>query len=120
MRSAAGFANTNSKHSGVRAMLTRREILVAAVAVCTTLAAVAFAQTSTKPKLGSTTYDWQRLEVKPQKYGERREMFDAPTATFDRMSCHVTTLNPGERAHAPHRHPEEEIIIVKEGTLESM
>jgi quercetin dioxygenase-like cupin family protein len=32
----------------------------------------------------------------------------------------VTTLNPGQQAHPPHRHPDEELIIVKEGTVESL
>ena len=44
----------------------------------------------------------------------------APTATLDQLAVHVTTVKPGERAHDPHRHWEEELIIVKEGTVESM
>jgi len=32
----------------------------------------------------------------------------------------VTTLNPGEAPHAAHQHPEEELLIVKEGSLEAM
>jgi uncharacterized cupin superfamily protein len=27
-------------------------------------------------------------------------------------------LRPGQASHAPHRHPQEELIIVKEGQLE--
>jgi quercetin dioxygenase-like cupin family protein len=29
-------------------------------------------------------------------------------------------VNPGEASHAAHRHPDEELILVKEGTLEVM
>jgi quercetin dioxygenase-like cupin family protein len=47
-------------------------------------------------------------------------MFESPTGTLDKLALHATTLNPGERAHEPHRHPEEEMIIVKEGTLEAI
>ncbi|WAC15393.1 cupin domain-containing protein [Dyadobacter pollutisoli] len=36
------------------------------------------------------------------------------------MECHVTTLNPGETSHPPHQHPEEEILIIKEGTVEAL
>ncbi len=36
------------------------------------------------------------------------------------FECHVTTLNPGEMAHPPHQHPDEELIIVKKGTVESL
>ena len=31
---------------------------------------------------------------------------------------HVTTLNPSLASHAPHTHPNEEVVILKEGTLE--
>ena len=50
--------------------------------------------------------------------GEIRPVVDAPTATFANFECHVTTLRPREPSHAPHQHADEEIVIVKEGTLE--
>ena len=31
---------------------------------------------------------------------------------------HITTLNPGKSPHAPHRHPWEEILVIKEGSVE--
>ena len=73
-----------------------------------------------KSRLGSTVFDWARLEPKPTKVGERRDVVDATTATMANFECHITTLNAGEAPHAPHRHPDEEIIFVKEGTLEVM
>ncbi|MGH8019819.1 MAG: cupin domain-containing protein [Opitutaceae bacterium] len=36
-----------------------------------------------------------------------------------RLESHATTLNPGVESHAAHRHPDEEIIIVKEGMVEA-
>jgi XRE family transcriptional regulator, regulator of sulfur utilization len=68
--------------------------------------------------LGSKVIDWEKLAPRTTKTGERRELFDAPTATLSNLEGHVTTLNPGETPHAPHRHPDEEMIIVKVGTLE--
>jgi quercetin dioxygenase-like cupin family protein len=68
----------------------------------------------------SQIYDWQKIAAEPTKTGQRRGFFNSATGTLDRMSCHVTTLNPGERAHEPHRHPEEEIILVKDGVLEAL
>ena len=68
--------------------------------------------------MGSRVFDWAQLAVIPTKAGERRELFDAPTATLRNFECHATTLNAGEVAHQPHRHPDEEIIVVKEGTIE--
>ena len=32
----------------------------------------------------------------------------------------MTTLNPGESPHPPHQHPDEEVMIIKEGTVETL
>lgn len=69
-------------------------------------------------KLVSRVFDWQKLEVEPTKTGERRAVVDSPTTTLANFECHVTTLQAGVAAHAAHRHPDEEIILVKEGTLD--
>ena len=100
-------------------MINRRDVIVAIISVCTTLGAFALAQ-SRKQVMQSSVFDWNSIEVKPAKTGARRDFFDAPTATLDQLECHVTTINPGEAPHAPHQHPDEELIIVKEGTLEAM
>ena len=60
------------------------------------------------------------MTVETTAVGARRALFRAPTATLDELECHITTLNPGQTSHAPHRHPEEEILIVREGTVESL
>lgn len=70
--------------------------------------------------MGSSIFDWTLLPVKKSPKGESRKVLRAPTATLDELECHVTTLNPGEQAHPPHQHPDEELIIVKEGTVESL
>jgi len=58
------------------------------------------------------------MPAQPTDIGALRNVFDAPTATLENLSCHVTTLNPGKEPHPAHRHPEEELLIIKEGTLE--
>jgi len=100
--------------------LRHLNFLVAMFAAGSSLAPMALAQTPTPPKptLGSGVFDWNQLAAQPTKVGARREVFDAPTATLGNLECHVTTVNPGESPHAPHRHPDEELIIVKDGTLE--
>jgi uncharacterized cupin superfamily protein len=82
------------------------------------LTLVALAQTGTKPLMRSRVISWSELRAEPTAVGERRSVFDAPTATLARFESHITTLNPGEAPHAAHRHPEEELMIVREGTLE--
>jgi quercetin dioxygenase-like cupin family protein len=69
-------------------------------------------------KLVSTVVDWDKLEAKPTPKGTRRELFNSPTTTLTSFEGHVTTLNPGEMPHAAHRHPDEELVIVKEGVME--
>ena len=109
--------STKSRRKERLLMMTRRDLVVAVMTVCTTLGIVALAQ-SNKPIMRSSAFDWNAIEAKPQKYGARRQFFQAPTATLDELECHATTLNPGETTEPPHRHPEEAIVIVKEGTLE--
>lgn len=69
-------------------------------------------------KLASTVFDWEKLAVKPTKVGSRRDIVNSPTVTCTNFSCHVTTLNAGEVPHGAHRHPDEEIVVVKEGVME--
>ena len=99
-------------------MITRRDFTIAAISILTTVAVFAFAQSAAKPLMRSTVFNWSDLKVSSTKVGERRSVFDAPTVTLERFESHITTINPGEAPHAPHRHPEEEMMILKEGTVE--
>ncbi len=98
-------------------MLTKRDLIIAMLAVITTLGLTALGQ-SVRPLMGSSMFDWNSMVAKPTKVGARRDVFQAPTATLDELECHITTLNPGEIPHPPHQHPDEELIIMKEGTVE--
>jgi mannose-6-phosphate isomerase-like protein (cupin superfamily) len=70
-------------------------------------------------KLISAAYDWTKLAVIPTPKGSRRDVFDGPTATLDKMHCHITTLDKGENSGEPRKHLQEEVIIVKEGLVEA-
>jgi len=102
--------------------LLRLNLLVAMFAAMSSVASMASepSPAAPKPPLASGVFEWGKLEVKPTKVGARRDVFDAPTATLGSLECHVTTVNPGEAPHAPHRHPDEEMLFVKEGTLDVM
>lgn len=70
-------------------------------------------------KLKTYAYDWNRLEVKKTKSGERRQIFEGHTNELTYFEVHVTTLNPGKAPHGSHVHSDmEELIIVKEGLIE--
>jgi XRE family transcriptional regulator, regulator of sulfur utilization len=100
-------------------MISKRDLIVSAITAVLTLGVASVAQTR-KPLMRSTVFDWSGIEVKQTKTGVRRDIFDSPTATLDRLESHVTTINAGETPHAPHQHPEEELIVVKEGMIEAM
>ena len=92
---------------------------LAAVTVFATAAALRAAAPAAGP-LRSTAWDWKALAAQGTKVGEVRRVVDAPTPTLERLEMHITTLRPGETSHAPHKHPEEELIVVKEGTVLSL
>jgi quercetin dioxygenase-like cupin family protein len=84
------------------------------------LAGSLFAQTSApSAKMNSTVFTWDNLVPNaPTRTGLRRAVFDVPTGTLEKFHCHITTLNPGENTGPLHRHPQEELVIIKEGTIE--
>jgi quercetin dioxygenase-like cupin family protein len=82
-------------------------------------APAAAANSTFAPRLVSDVYDWEKLAVTPNAKGMRRAVFEGSTATVDKIHCHITTLNPGEKSGEPSKHLQEEVIIVKEGTVEA-
>lgn len=82
------------------------------------IAAEPAAETASPDKLKSQVFAWDSLTAVPTRTGMRRAVFDAPTVTCARLECHVTTIGAGQSPHAAHRHPDEEMILVREGTLE--
>lgn len=112
-------------------MITRRDVFVALFAVVLTLGVTRAMQTSGVAQaaqaaqtqsqvMGSSIFDWNSFKATTTNVGAVRKVLQAPTATLDELECHITTLNPGASPHAPHKHPDEEIIIIKEGTVESL
>ena len=99
-------------------MFTRRDLLTAIIASGITLACVSVAQQPVK-LLDSTAWKWEDMQVKKTDVGELRSVVREPTRTLDELEMHVTTLNPRTASHAPHTHPNEEMVIVREGTLQA-
>lgn len=99
-------------------MITRRDIVIALAAVAVTLSVVAVR--SQTPVMSSTVFDWTSIAAKPTDVGEVRQFFRSPTVTLDELECHVTTLKPGMQSHPPHQHVNEELIVIREGTVETL
>lgn len=69
--------------------------------------------------LPSGVFNWDELAVQSTSAGEKRQVLQHATATLDQLEVHITTLDPGQQSHPPHRHPHEEMMLLKEGTLEA-
>lgn len=94
-------------------MNSARTLLILAAALCASSAGSAGA-----PPLPPKAVTWDEILARPlNSNGLSRQVFRDPTATLDQLEFHITTLPPGKTSHAPHKHPNEEIIIIKEGTV---
>ena len=99
--------------------ITRRDIVVALASVAVTCSAGVIAQ-APKTFIGPHVWDWNAMKATPTDVGAVRSLADGPTATLDNLEMHVTTLKPGQTSHAPHKHPNEELVIIREGTVETL
>ena len=101
-------------------MITRRDFIVAAVAIAVSAGVHASVRQDSGPVLGSTVFDWTAMSDKPTNVGSVRSVVRQRTATLDELEMHITTLKPGLASHDPHQHVNEELIIVREGTVETL
>src|SRR5215218_2871834 len=99
--------------------MTRRDAMVGAMTMGATFAFTAAVQPQT-PGMHSKVCDWNSFTSTTTAVGESRPVIRAPTMTLDELEMHITTLNPGQTSHPPHQHPNEELIIIREGTVETL
>ena len=99
-------------------MITQRDLVAAAIAASCTLACVSLAD-EPRRLLDSTAWNWSDFTARKTDVGERRDVVQQPTRTLDELEMHITTLNPHTASHPPHTHPNEEMVIVREGTLQA-
>lgn len=99
--------------------ITRREAIVGLLAMPSALTVAANAAES-QPVMGPTVFVWEEMKASKTSAGEVRPLCRRPTATLDELEMHVGTLNPGLSSHAPHRHVNEELIILREGECETL
>jgi len=105
-------------------MITRRDLVIASLSLATGAslgggALLGIASADSRPGVQeSTLFDWNSIPVQQTGIGQYRQLLRAPTATLDELEIHVTTLNPGQTSHAPHKHPNEEIVVLGSGKLE--
>jgi quercetin dioxygenase-like cupin family protein len=102
-------------------MISVRACAMGSVAALLTGVAAGFAagRQADSRLMKSVVFQWESVPPAPTKAGAVRRFIAAPTATLDELEFHVTTLDPGQSPHPPHTHPNEELILVKEGAVEA-
>jgi quercetin dioxygenase-like cupin family protein len=91
------------------------------------LAATASAQSTTPaaadnveklPVLGTKAYIYNDLPVTTNGKNKQRRLFTGKTHTGFKMESHQSDIAPGEVNHPPHQHLREEMMLMREGTME--
>jgi mannose-6-phosphate isomerase-like protein (cupin superfamily) len=112
-------------------MISRRNAVIGLLTVPGILTAVAEAAANpqeSKPGappadqdiLGPHVFEWDQMQFNKTPTGEVAQLCKQPTATLDQLEMHVSKLNPGTASHPPHRHVNEELIIIREGDCETL
>ena len=97
----------------------RPRYFAAAIVAAVASAALAALAAPDETLMKSAVFQWESLTPAKTAVGAVRRVVRAPTATLDELESHVTTLEVGASPHPPHQHANEEVIIVKEGSVEA-
>jgi XRE family transcriptional regulator, regulator of sulfur utilization len=99
--------------------ISRRDAVIGLLGFAAALDTLAEAEDD-QQVLGPTVFEWKDMKPKKTATGEVCSLYKGPTATLDQLEMHVSTLNPGMASHPPHRHVNEELIILREGECETL
>ena len=70
------------------------------------------------PVMKTTHFKYDQIPVTTNGKNKQRRMFTAKTHTGFKMESHQSEIAPGEVNHAPHQHLREEMMLIREGTME--
>src|SRR3982751_1137663 len=70
------------------------------------------------PVMATKAYRFADLEVATTGKNRQRRMFTAQTHTGFKIESHQSDIAPGEVNHPPHQHLREEMMLIREGTME--
>lgn len=70
------------------------------------------------PVIKTKAFIFRDLAVTTNGQNRQRRMFTAKTHTGFKMESHQSDIAPGEVNHPPHQHLREEMMLIREGTME--
>jgi mannose-6-phosphate isomerase-like protein (cupin superfamily) len=70
------------------------------------------------PVMKTQHFKYDSLPVAVNGKNKRLDMFRAKTHTGFKMESHSSDIAPGEVNHPPHQHLREEMMLIREGTME--
>jgi len=98
---------------------SRRDLgLLLSALTVTTTATNASTAAAMSAALPSKTYRYDDLPVRANGPNRGRAILKGETHAGFPIELHETELAPGEQPHPPHHHLHEEMVLVREGTLE--
>jgi len=103
--------------TSLRPLLSCVATMLALPALATPRGAAA-QSTPARPPLRSAVFPPDTGRLRVTDAGVFRALVDTVTSNLTRLEIHVTTLGPGKAPHPPHRHAHEELMIVRNGTLD--
>ena len=68
--------------------------------------------------LPSATFRFEDLPVRQSAQNKSRSVLNGVTHSGFGIEMHHTEIAPGKMPHAAHRHPHEEVLVLREGSLE--
>ena len=70
------------------------------------------------PRLTTKAYLFDELPITTNGQNRQRRMFTGKTHTGFKLEAHQSDIAPGDINHPPHQHLREEMMLVREGTME--
>ena len=70
------------------------------------------------PLIKTRSYKFDEIPVTTNGQNKQRRMFTAKTHTGFKIESHQSDIAPGEVNHPPHQHLREEMMLIREGTME--
>jgi quercetin dioxygenase-like cupin family protein len=96
--------------------LSRRQL--AALVPALAAAQAPAPQKKDKAVLTSKAYKYDEMAVKQNGDNNQRAVFDGKNHSGFGVELHITELGPGKAPHAPHRHVNEEALMLRSGQLD--